>query len=333
MKPPLYYSAYGLGILCDRPIPGLIANATPSPAFPDLHIRFVDAATSQGPEEETLWYTTYITDANGEPALKIWKKKSGDFSIRYSHGPSFHVDSDLSTISVCGSGAITDADVGSLLVGPVLGILFRLKGFTCLHASAVELCGKAVVFAGMEGSGKSTTAAIFAQRGHAVLADDIAVLDQCCGGFIVRPGYPRLNLLPDSVKLLYGSSEALPAPDPAVEKQQMILGGGELRFQSEGLPLGAVVSLDGGSAGSAPASLKILAPQEALIELASNTYANRMLDPQMRAAEFLTLGMVVKSIPVLRLIARERAPDIESLYSAICTAVSDAMILQVQKTD
>jgi hypothetical protein len=331
LKPPLYYSAYGLGILCDRPISGLIANETPLPAFPDLHIRFDDAVTSESPEEETLWYTTYITDANGEPALKIWKKKSGDFSIRYSHGPSFHVDSDLSTISVCGSGAITNADVGSLLLGPVLGILFRLKGFTCLHASAVELCGKAVVFAGMEGSGKSTTAAIFAQRGHAVLADDIAVLDESCGRFAVRPGYPRLNLLPDSVELLYGSSQALPTPDPALEKQQMILGAGELRFQSEALLLGAVVSLESVSAGSAPTSLKILAPQEALIALASNTYANRMLDPQMRAAEFLTLGAVVKSIPVLRLIARQRATDLESLYRAICTAVSDAMMLQEQK--
>jgi len=331
LKPPLHYSAYGLGILCDRPIPGLAADETPSPASPDLHIRFVDAATSESPEDETLWYTTYITDANGEPALKIWKKKSGDFAIRYSHGLSFRVDSDLSTISVCGSGAITDADVASFLLGPVLGILFRLKGFTCLHASAVALCGKAVVFAGMEGSGKSTTAAIFARRGHAVLADDIAVLDKSCGGFAVRPGYPRLNLLPDSVKLLYGSSQALPAPDPAVEKQQVILGGGELRFQSEALPLGAVVSLDSVSAGGPPVSLKILAPQEALIELASNTYANRMLDPQMRAGEFLTLGAVVKSIPVLRLIGRETAPDLESLYSAICTAVSDAMMLQEQK--
>lgn len=259
--------------------------------------------------------------------MKIWKGvQSGDYHVRYSDGVTFRLNTALSSIEVTSTQAVTDADLASYLLGPVLGILLTLKGFTCLHGSAVNVCGRAVVFAGVEGSGKSTTAAIFAERGHAVLTDDIAVIDRTTNGLHVRPGYPALNLLPDSVTALYGSPDALPAADPAVEKQQLLLRSEALRFQAHALPLGAVFMLDSDE-NSSGNFVERFSPREALIQLAANTYANRMLDAKMRAAEFQMLGSVVKSVPILKL--RQRAQldkgGLERLYTAVHEAARDAI--------
>jgi len=57
---------------------------------------------------------------------------------------------------------------------PVLGLLLRCKGVTCLHASAVSFGEHSVAFVGPAGAGKSTTAATFARQGYGVISDDIA---------------------------------------------------------------------------------------------------------------------------------------------------------------
>jgi len=252
--------------------------------------------------------------------------QSGDYHVRYTDGVSFRLNTTRSSIEVSAARTLTDADLASYLLGPVLGIFLTLKGLTCLHASAVEIDGKAVAFAGAEGTGKSTTAAIFAERGHAVLTDDIAVVDRTANGFHVRPGYPALNLLPESVTALYGSPDALPTADPAVEKQQLLLRSETLRFQAHALPLGAIFILDIGEDGAGN-FVERFSPREALIQLAANTYANRMLDAEMRAAEFQTLASVVKSVPVLK-VRRRTTLDrsgLERLYSTICEAALDAI--------
>ena len=96
--------------------------------------------------------------------------------------------------------ASTLEDASSYLLGPVLGVLLRLRGTTCLHASAVAIDGQAVAFAGTEGAGKSTTAAAFARVGHSVLSDDVVALKENESGFVVAPAYPHICLWPDSVR-------------------------------------------------------------------------------------------------------------------------------------
>jgi dephospho-CoA kinase len=52
-----------------------------------------------------------------------------------------------------------------------------LRGVVCLHASAVAIGDEAIALLGPAGSGKSTTAAAFAERGYSVLAEDVVTLD------------------------------------------------------------------------------------------------------------------------------------------------------------
>lgn len=290
----------------------------------DLRIEFLEEPNEirGDPAGETLWYTTDILDDHGDPALRIWKGWSdGKYFIRYVNGLTFCLNSAITRVFVLCSDPMSHADVCSFLLGPVMGIVLRMRGTTCLHASAVEIHERAVAFLGEIGAGKSTTAAIFARNGHAVLTDDIVALEKCGDDFFAHSGYPFLNLLPDAMALVFGNGDGCCSGNPQFEKTRVILNGGGLQFESRLLALDRVYILDRAAGRSATTILPVRA-QEALIELSSQTYANKMLDQQMRAREFQVLGELVRSVPVCRLIAPANGSGIHNLYRTIIQDVS-----------
>lgn len=319
------YLIYGLRFTSDRPIPGLIPIESRNAVSPDLSVRFDsgEAYRAEDPTEETLWYTSDIPDANGNPALKIWKeKKGGDYSIRYSHGLTFHLSASLTNLSIHHDEPMSAEDVADFLLGPVLGIVLRLRGVTCLHASAVSVGGKAIAFVGVEGAGKSTTAALFAQKGHAVLSDDIVALLEREDSFYVPRAYPFLNLWPRSLAMLSKSPCAeFPRSAPG-EKHKLMLDGSSTRFQPNELPLGGIYLLGERSDGSDAPFIVGLTPQDALMGLVGNTYGNKLLDSFMRAKEFSLLGRLVESLPVRRVVAHDDPAYLTRLYDVISADVS-----------
>jgi hypothetical protein len=331
-SPQFSYSAYGLRLTSDRPIPGLSQLDSHPAKSRDLHIEFEDSHANHcrgtDPTRETLWYTTDIQDAEGNPALKIWKgNSSGDYFIRYTHGLAFRLNAELSRVCVLRSRPLSDEDVAPFLLGPVLGIVLRLRGVTSLHASAVEIGGKAVAFVGVPGAGKSTTAAIFAQNGYSVLTDDIVALEKHESEFLVHPGYPFLNLLPRSLALLRGFTEVTEEADRYAEKRQLMLDGHERRFEKDMLPLGAVYFLAERSNDASKTTVSAISAQEALIALVSNTYANKMLDQEMRAREFNALGELVRLVPMRRVAAAARAANLDDFFQVICEDAATMMNL------
>src|SRR6185437_2076265 len=98
---------------------------------------------------------------------------------------------------------LTLEDTSTYLLGPVMGFVMLLRGVVCLHASAVAIGEGAIALVGPAGSGKSTTAAAFAERGYRVLAEDVVTLDDRGYRFLLQPGYPCIRLWPAAVKALY----------------------------------------------------------------------------------------------------------------------------------
>ena len=98
-----------------------------------------------------------------------------------------------------GSELICDPEAGSsqwstLLTGQALPLAATLRGYEVLHASGVVLGGRAALFAGPPGAGKSSLAAALLHRGAALLSDDTVALELHAGELIAHPGAALLQL-------------------------------------------------------------------------------------------------------------------------------------------
>ncbi|RYG89059.1 MAG: hypothetical protein EON59_02385 [Alphaproteobacteria bacterium] len=106
-----------------------------------------------------------------------------------------------------GRRIIVDADcdapaesVRLFLLGSAMGMLLHQRGVVPLHANAIVVDSGAIAFLGPSRAGKSTLAAAFLDRGHAILADDVCALAQRNGEYMVLPGVPRLKLWRDALE-------------------------------------------------------------------------------------------------------------------------------------
>jgi hypothetical protein len=249
-------------------------------------------------DSENPTYTSSYTDESGNPALRIWKTADGGFlRLAYYDGIQFWLEREGKSLWAVWPEASTLEDTASYLLGPVFGLLLRLRGVTCLHASAVSVDNRCVAFVGAEGTGKSTTAAAFAREGRAVISDDVVALVERSEGFLVMPAYPHLCLWPDSVEMLYGSVEALPRFSTGWEKRRLALGDQGARFEDRSLPLGAIYLLGDRRPDPAP-FVEGVRPQAGLLALVADTFANKILDREMRAREFAVLGRLVTTVPI-----------------------------------
>jgi hypothetical protein len=107
---------------------------------------------------------------------------------------------------------LPEAEEGAIrayLLGPIMSMVAHQRGLLVLHASAVIVGEAAVAFMGMSGMGKSTIAAAFAARGHAVLSDDvIAISVDPSGRASVSPGSRQLKLSDESAVQLGSEKSA-----------------------------------------------------------------------------------------------------------------------------
>jgi hypothetical protein len=316
----VHYTVFGLVLRSNLGIPGLTPERVSGKA-PDVEIHF---GVSPGASDEVsggleeLIYASSDTTESGEPALRIWKiASSALLRLDYFDGARFWLDPTGAAVWAVWPEALSIEDVGTYILGPVFGLLLRLRGVPCLHASAVAFGDSAVAFSGSEGAGKSTTAAALAGRGDSVVSDDIVALVEREGSFFVLPAYPYLSLWPESVKMLYGSEKKLPSFSPSYDKRQLLLAENRLRFQEKPMPLGAVFLLGQRVADPAAPFVETLPARDVLVALVANSYATNLLDKSMRAREFESLGRLVATVPVWRLRPHEDGSSIGRLCDVI----------------
>ena len=316
---PVSYSAFALKLRSDRPIPGLIAAPAPF-AAPDVDI-FLGSRPGGGAhsaETGEPFYTSADIDERGQPAFQIWRTSKGRlFRMDYTDGVQFWLDRSGSKIWCTWPENLGIADASVYLLGPVLGLLLRLRGVTCLHASAVAFGDQAVAFAGPEGAGKSTTAAALGRRGHAIISDDIVAIQEREGSFLASPAHPYIGLWPKSVEMLYGEQKKIPRFASTWDKGRLSLSDHGLIFQDRVLPLAGIFLLGERVSGLTGPSAEPLSSRQGLMELVGNSYGADVLEKDMRASEFELLGRLVARIPVWRLRASEDRGKLSQLCDLI----------------
>jgi hypothetical protein len=132
-----------------------------------------------------------------------------------------------------------------------------------------------------------------------------------------------VNLWPESVRALFGSSDALPPITPRWDKRYVALSQNGYVFGSNPLPLGVIYLLCGREDKTA-AVIEEFSGGEAFMTLVANTHINYLIDRSMRKREFDALSRVLSSVPVRRVWPISDASAIRSLCQTIAT---DAMRL------
>ncbi|HEY8228303.1 MAG TPA: hypothetical protein VIG25_23760 [Pyrinomonadaceae bacterium] len=295
---PYRCSIYGLGIVANKRIPGVPSS---SPPADDLRIWFGSLPSWLHELSSTQVETSFVADYKdevGEPVLRVFRLLEGKyFRFCYADKTEFVLDRAGTEIWAVWPTSLTLEDTATYLLGPVMGFAMLLRGIVCLHASAVAIGNQAIALLGPAGSGKSTTAAAFSDRGYRILAEDVVTLDDHRDQFLVRPGYPCIRLWPASVNVLYGSQTHLPKLTPNWDKRYLDI---HDQFENRSLPLAAIYYLNERSEDPAAPFVDVLDKSEGLMSVVANTYATKLMDKQMRAREFGLLTRVLNNVPLRR---------------------------------
>jgi hypothetical protein len=318
------YQIYGLRVDATRPIPGL--TPVPSTGDVDLRVHFqtIGSPLASEPDvDEQLHYTSAATDGDSEPAWTMWTLARGScFRIRYHDGTEFLVDMPGSRIWATWRAPLTLDDTAVYLLGPILGLVLRLRGAVCLHASAVVVEGRAIALMGPAGAGKSTTAAAFAKRGCSILSDDIVTLSPDRGHFLVQPGYPHLKLWPDAAGALFGSPDSLPCLTPNWDKRYLSLANGKDLFRSQPVRLAAIYLIGESRAEPGAPYVEAVSVRDGMLAVIANSRAAYSLDRSLRATEYGLLGHIIQTVPVRRVTP---LPDLAQL-SATCDVICEDLL-------
>ena len=151
------------------------------------------------------------SESAGEPVLE-WRPRPGNpFQARLHGVPDrygvwidgvggFGVEPDAPRISVPPSRETVRRE--ERLWGVPAALCFSRRGDVPLHASAVEVDGRALVFCGPGRFGKTTLATAFLRRGYRVLSEDLACVRHTERGPAILPGPAMLRVRPDVAELL-----------------------------------------------------------------------------------------------------------------------------------
>jgi hypothetical protein len=202
------------------------------------------------------------------------------------------------------------------LIGIVMAALLQQRGKLVLHASAVSVNDKAVVFLGWKGAGKSTTSAMMYGRGHTMISDDIVALENVeIGAPLVAPGFPHFKLMPETAASVLGDdSETLSRICTGLEKR---FRSSSNNFLKKEILLQAIYLLEEGDQLEA----QVLRPQEAITTLIANTYLARygkqLIQKNHAVTNLRQCSNIVNHIPVYRLVRPKSFDLLDNLAELI----------------
>jgi hypothetical protein len=153
-----------------------------------------------------------------DDAFAYWavetRRDPARWTLRYADICDVVLDRAQRTITVHRS---SEADPGLIPVfvgGSVLAHALTAEGLLVLHASAVEIDGRALAIVGPSGAGKSTLAALLCAAGARLVADDALRVDATSSGAVCFPGTCGLRLRSAAASLAGGIEGAVVGKTP-----------------------------------------------------------------------------------------------------------------------
>ena len=213
------------------------------------------------------------------------------------------------------------------LLTQALSFALVKSGLEPLHATAVEIGGKAAVFLADCGFGKSTLAAAFLQAGHRLLTDDLLVLRRASAALLAHPGSPRVKLFPEMARKFLGDAIAGVPMNPHTHK--LIVPLKEPRVSVHALPVGAIYALAPASeAARTEVHIAAMNRKQAFVTLLASTFNRVILDSSRLRRQFATTQALANTLPV-KVLSYPRSLDylpavLDAVVSDLCAENSEA---------
>lgn len=114
-----------------------------------------------------------------------------------------------------------ERDIRLFLLGSCFGAILHQRKILAMHASAIVHEGKAVLFTGISGAGKSTTANAFRLEGYKMLTDDVCPIQFVKNKPYALPGYPQSKLWEDALENMNIQFEHLEYIRNGIQKRRL----------------------------------------------------------------------------------------------------------------
>lgn len=259
---------------CEIVLPGLLALADRGP--PDVTIR-------QGPVPQAL--------DNPSASGPTWQIEGKRFLMLIPGIARFMLTEGRDIAFEAEPGA-DDADMPIFLLGTAFGILLHQREQVVLHASAVSVNGRAILFCGASGAGKSTLAAALAQRGFPLVTDDVCALTIGSNGVpMVHPDGRQLKLWSQAIDNLDLAGRRGDRVRNRLEKFYVEPG----EAFSEPLPLGAVYALREARPPHAPGIERPNVVDGALI-LRRNAYRPQLVSRMGQKVDYFRAATAIANV-------------------------------------
>ncbi|MPZ79821.1 MAG: hypothetical protein GEV28_05240 [Actinophytocola sp.] len=304
------YAAYGLVVASDIALPLPAGSGQPDLVLRRGPDRPVPAARPAGERlaevcrpDRTVFYSL--------------ARSADGVVLRYPGLCDFAGDSRFADITV---HLDPDGDAGLLPVmisGTLLAVHLMLRHELVLHASAVQVDGRALAFVGSSGMGKSTLAAALCDLGCGLVSDDLLRVDVAPGGMIAYPGGTENRLRPSARDL----ADAAP-PSAVRETADGRLALRPRTWTDEPLPLLAcVVPRPSREVESVVA--RRLGLSEALVRLSRYPRVLGWTDRESMSKAFQSLGDLVERVPVYEATIPWGPPFADDVLPGLLSAVTD----------
>ncbi|HYR11322.1 MAG TPA: hypothetical protein VEQ60_26305 [Longimicrobium sp.] len=285
--------------------PVVLAGVRPLPpdAPPDWRLRVARRPPPPAPAPAAAEWV------DGEPRVHLFALADG-WRLAYDDTGTYEVSADGARWSWHPAQGAAPELVQADLLGRVAALALAARGALPLHASAVTVRGRGLVFLGGKHFGKSTLAAALAAAGARLVADDMAVIEPGPPARL-RPGVPLFRLWNETADHL----RELGIGGTRIDGEKLTLAALPAeRVETGRTPLAALYLLDPFDAAddSAPARRAPLAPTDAVLAMLAHAKLGPLLHGAPAAAHLARAAAVAAGVPAYTLrMARgfERLPD------------------------
>ena len=166
------YRAHGLDVVSAVELPALIRTNAPSPRG-DVEIRWDGGSRLSSPADPAV---VLLQCSTRHGAYYTGSAFAEGYRLTFHGHCEFLIDGELRTATCVGSGSLpSHAQV--LASGALLSFILAIRGHCVLHASAVQMEGRAIAIVGASGFGKSTVAAALCGVACKLVTDDVLRVD------------------------------------------------------------------------------------------------------------------------------------------------------------